>query len=79
MHISSNEVPIQNQLTMGGVTHKSIYMFKSFNFINDRRHPLLRVSGIPRWNFKNRNQVLKFGPSSGPHWDRVHSEYPIPK
>ena len=40
MHISSNEVPSQNQLAMGGVTHKLIYMLKPFNIINVGQHPL---------------------------------------
>jgi len=40
MDTSSNEVPFQNQLTMGGVTHKLIYMLKLFNFINVGQHPL---------------------------------------
>jgi len=31
MHISSNEVSSQNQLTMGGVTYKLIYMLKLLN------------------------------------------------
>ena len=34
IHISSNEVPSLNQLTLGGVIHKLIYMFKPFNLIN---------------------------------------------
>ena len=33
MHISSNEVPTQNQLTIGEITHKLIYMLKLFIFI----------------------------------------------
>jgi len=40
MHISSNEVSTKNQLTMGRVTHKLIYMLKPFNFINVGQHPL---------------------------------------
>jgi len=39
MYISSNEIPSQNQLAMGGVTHKLIYMFKPFDFINVGQHP----------------------------------------
>jgi len=31
MRINSNEVPIQNQLAMGGGTYKFIYMLKPFN------------------------------------------------
>ena len=34
MHISSNEIPSQNQLAIYGVTHKLIYVLKLFNFIN---------------------------------------------
>jgi len=34
MHISSNEVPTQNQLGMRGVTYKFISMLQSINFIN---------------------------------------------
>jgi len=34
MHISSNEVPFQNQLAMGGVTHKLIYTLKPLYLIN---------------------------------------------
>ena len=41
IHISSNEVPTQNQLTMGGITHKLIYKLKPFNFINMGQHKLL--------------------------------------
>ena len=41
MHINSNEVLTQNQLAMGGVTHKLIYMLKPFNFLNVGQHPLL--------------------------------------
>ena len=40
MHISSNEVSTQNQLTMGEVTHKVIYMLKPFNFIKVEQQPL---------------------------------------
>jgi len=40
MHTSSNEIPFQNQLAIGGVTHKLIYMLKPFNFINVGQHPL---------------------------------------
>ena len=40
MHTNSNKVPTQNQLAMGGVTHKLIYMLKPFNFINVGQHPL---------------------------------------
>jgi len=40
IYICSNEVPSQNQLAMGGVIHKLIYMLKSFNFINVGQHPL---------------------------------------
>jgi len=39
MYISSNEVPTQNPLAMGGVTYKLKYMLKPFNFINVGRHP----------------------------------------
>ena len=38
MYIISNEVSIQNQLAIGGVTHKLIYMLKPFNLINVRQH-----------------------------------------
>jgi len=41
MHINSKEAPIKNQLVMGEVTHKFIYMFKSFNFINMEQTLLL--------------------------------------
>jgi len=41
MHTSSNEVPSQNQLAMGGVAHKLICMLKPFDFINVGQHPLL--------------------------------------
>lgn len=34
IHIGSNEALTQNQLVMGGVTHKFRYMLKPFNFIN---------------------------------------------
>jgi len=40
MHISLNEVPSQNQLAIGGVTHKLIYKLKPFNFINVGQYPL---------------------------------------
>ena len=40
MHISSNELPSQNQLVIGGVTHKLIYMLKSFDFINVGQYSL---------------------------------------
>ena len=40
MYISSNNVPSQNQLAMGGVTHKLIYMLKPFDFINVGQYPL---------------------------------------
>jgi len=40
MYISSNEVQSQNQLAMGGVAHKLIYMLKPFNFINVGQYPL---------------------------------------
>ena len=40
MYINSNDIPSQNQLTIGGVTHKLIYMLKPFNFINAGQHPL---------------------------------------
>jgi len=39
MKTSSNEVPFQNQLAIGGVTHKLIYMLKPFDFINVGQHP----------------------------------------
>jgi len=34
MHKSSNEISIQNQLVIGGVTYKPVYMIKPFKFIN---------------------------------------------
>jgi len=34
MHISLNEVPSQNQLALGGITHKLIYTLKLLYFIN---------------------------------------------
>jgi len=40
MHINSSEVSTKNQLVMGGVTHKLIYMLKSINFINVGQSPL---------------------------------------
>ena len=41
IHIRSNEVPTQNELFMGGVTHKLIYKLKPFNFINVGQQILL--------------------------------------
>jgi len=40
MYISSDEVPFQKQLVMGGVTHKLIYMLKPLNFVNVGQTPL---------------------------------------
>jgi len=37
MHISSNEISSQNQLAMGGVTHKLIYILMPLYFINVRQ------------------------------------------
>jgi len=34
MHISSNEVPSQNQLAIGGVAHKLYIHTQALNFIN---------------------------------------------
>ena len=41
MHISMNKILFQNQLTIGWVTHKLIYMLKPLNFINVKQTPLL--------------------------------------
>jgi len=40
MRISLNEVLFQNQLAMGGVTHKLMYMLKPSDSINVGQHPL---------------------------------------
>jgi len=40
MHLSSNEVSSQNQLVMGGVTHKLMYKLNPLNFINIRQSSL---------------------------------------
>jgi len=40
MHISSNDIPSQNQLAMDRVINKLIYMLKPFNFINVGQLPL---------------------------------------
>ena len=58
MHINSNEVPSQNQLTMSGITHKLIYMFKPLNFVNMGQSPLFMLQhptfGILQGSFENR-------------------------
>jgi len=40
LHLSSNEVLIQNQLEMIRVTHKLIHKLKFFNYINVGQYPL---------------------------------------
>ena len=40
---SSNDFSTQNQLAMGELTHKLIYIFKHFNFINVEQSPLSRL------------------------------------
>jgi len=56
MHISWNEVPSQNQLVMSGVTHRLMYMFKPFNFINVGQYPLLYSNTPPHVCAANKAQ-----------------------
>jgi len=46
MHISSNKILPQNQLVMGRVTQKLIYMLKFLNFIHAKK-TLLSYSNTP--------------------------------
>ena len=62
MHISSNEVPSQNQLAMGGVTHKLIYMLKPFDFINVGQHSLsfsLNFINVGQYPLSYFNNIMK--------------------
>jgi len=44
MHINSNEIPSQNQLTIDRVIHKILYILNPLNFVNIKQSTLFHIS-----------------------------------